>query len=309
LPPRIDHVALVPTDADALATAVGLAQAVSGQPGILTFGGTLRHPDADLREAGVPLCVEHDALDYEACDEPVAGAIEAIASRPDLAYIGAVLVKPVLRSAGNLMPRRGFALALQNLCRERGWLLIFDETDLGLGRTGEVFAHEAFGVRPDVVVLARGIGGGFPASAVCTSSSLWEAGALPHSLAARGGRWDGPLAGAAGRAALEIVTEPSFLEQVRSVATHAARRLRGLADANPRIARPRGIGLALGFDLVEPKSGAPAAQAESEAVFRACRDRGVLVAATTPRVGLAPPLTISREEMDRLIDTIAEVVR
>ncbi|HET7483753.1 MAG TPA: aminotransferase class III-fold pyridoxal phosphate-dependent enzyme, partial [Solirubrobacterales bacterium] len=309
LPPRVDRVALAPTDAEALATTLRLARAASGRPGVLTFGGAFRHPDADLREADVPLCVEHDALDYGACDEPVAGAIAAIASRPDLDDVGAVLVEPVLRSAGNLLPRRGFAAALQDLCRERGWLLILDESGTGFGRTGETFACEAFGVEPDVVVLGNGLGGGFPASAVCAGSSLWEACALPDPPAVGGGKWDGPLACAAGGAALEIVTEPGFLGQVRSVGAHAARRLRELADASLRIARPRGIGLALGFDLVEPESGGVAGWTECEAVFRACRNRGVLIAVTTSRVGLTPPLAISREEVDRLFDVIAEVVR
>ena len=233
-------------------------------------------------------------------------AIKAIASRPDLDDVGAVVVEPVLRSAGNLLPRRRFAATLQALCHERRWLLVFDESNLGLGRTGRTFAWEAFGVEPDVVVLGSGLGGGFPAGAVGAGSSLWKASALPDPSAAGDGKRGGPLACAAGRAALEILTDPGYLEQVRVASAHAARRLRELTDAGPRIARPRGIGLALGFDLVEPESGAPATRSECEAVYRACRDRGVLIAAATPRVPLALPLSVSRQELDRLFEVIAE---
>jgi 4-aminobutyrate aminotransferase-like enzyme len=265
-----------------------------------------RHSPFWLRGAALPLCEGHDAIDYGECEEPIAAAIAAIASRPDLDDIGAVLVEPVLGSVGNFLPRRGFLAALSDLCREREWLLIFDESLTGFGRTGELFAFGTFGVEPDVVVLGRGLGGGFPFSAVCASRALWDESALgaPPAVTTRG---DLPLAAAAAGAALAIIAEPGFLERIRTVGTHAAWRLRELADSSPRIARPRGIGLMLGFDLLDPGSGDLASPRECEAVFRACRDRGALIAATAPRIRLTPSLTLSLEEADRLFDVIGEV--
>jgi 4-aminobutyrate aminotransferase-like enzyme len=218
-----------------------------------------------------------------------------------------VLVEPVLSDAGNLLPRRRFLAALRDLCHQRGWLLVFDESLAGFGRTGALFAFESFGVEPDIVVLGQGLGSGLPLSAVCAGRALWDESASHKPAEIVGDRSGNPLAYAAGTAALEIVTESGFLEQVQSVGAHAARRLREVATASPRIARPRGIGLMLGFDLVDPDNGTPASAAECEALVRACRERGALIAATSPRVRLAPPLMLSPEEADRLFDVIAEV--
>jgi 4-aminobutyrate aminotransferase-like enzyme len=309
LPSRINRIGFVATDEAAIDTALHLTQTATGRPGVLSFHSSFQRQTSAaaswLTRADPPLCEDHDAIDYATCEEPAQEAIAALALRGDLEDVGTVLVEPVLTTAGNLMPRRLFPIALRELCRERGWQLVVDESITGFGRTGQLFAFESVDVEPDVVVLGKGLGGAFPHSAVAANEGLWEAAAL-RGLPNR--NHSGSLACAAGRAALEKVTESGFLERLRAVADHAAHRLRALASASPRVARPRGIGLMLGFNLVDRDTGRPASAAECEAVLRSCRERGVLVAAAVSRVRLTLPLTLSHAEADHLIDTISEVV-
>src|SRR5205807_1481028 len=139
---------------------------------------------------------------------PLAEDIAAIAARVDLDDVAAVLVEPVLGTSGNLPPKRGFLAALRTLCDDRDWLLIYDESITGFGRTGELFAFQAFGAEPDVLVLGKGLGGGFPLSAVCARAELWERSALGAPSATSSSYGGNPIACAAGAITLEIVTSP-----------------------------------------------------------------------------------------------------
>jgi 4-aminobutyrate aminotransferase-like enzyme len=327
LPPALKRIALTTTGAEAVELALRLVQTERGRSGVLTFSRGFHGKTVGVRYAGdattaearelapawlhvapFPACELHDALDYHRCDEDVDAAIAETAAIGDAAGVGAVLVEPVLGTAGNIPPRRPFLAALRKLCDERGWLLVFDESITGFGRTGTLFAFEAFGAEPDVLVLSKGLGGGFPLSAVCAARELWDRSALNAPSGTSSTFGGNPLACAAGLATLEIVTEPGFLEQVRLTGAHAARRLRELADGSARVARPRGLGLMLGFNIVDPASGRLASRTACEAVFRACRDRGALVAANAPSVRLSPPLTLSIAETDRLFDILSEVL-
>jgi 4-aminobutyrate aminotransferase-like enzyme len=327
LPPRVARAALFSTGAESVEAAIRLAQTASGRPGVLTFehsfhgktlgvryAGDLNSPEARLlgpdwlQAASFPACERHDAVEYGDCEEPVDDLIATLAGRADLAELGAVLVEPVLGTAGNIPPRRPFLPELRRLCDARGWLLVLDESITGFGRTGELFAASYFAVEPDVLVLGKGMGGGLPFGAVCASAELWESSALSSPSATSSSFGGNPLACVAGLATLEIVASDDFLETVRGVADHAARSLRQLADASPAVGRPRGVGLMLGFDLLDPDDGGFASADRCAAVFRACRDRGVLLLADVPRVRLSPPLTIARSEIDELFGVLHEVL-
>ena len=179
-------------------------QTERGRSGVLTFSRGFHGKTVGVRYAGdattaearelasawlhgapFPACQLHDALDYHRCDEDVDAAIAETAAIGDAAGIGAVLVEPVLGTAGNIPPRRPFLAALRKLCDERGWLLVFDESITGFGRTGTLFAFEAFGAEPDVLVLSKGLGGGFPLSAVCAGHGLRIARRSRHLPAPR----------------------------------------------------------------------------------------------------------------------------
>lgn len=327
LPPTMSEIALSSTGVEAVEMSIRLAQTARGRPGILTFedgfhGKTAavrytRHPRSDearslappwSRSATFPACDHHDAVDYVTCREPVEEDIASIAGRADLDDVAAVLVEPVLGTAGNIAPKRSFLAALRELCRERGWLLIFDESITGFGRTGDLFAFETFAVEPDILVLSKGLGGGFPLSAVCAAPDLWAGSALSAASATSSSYGGNPIACAAGAITLEIVTDAGFMAQVRSTSAQAALRLRHLGEASGQIARPRGVGLMLGFDLINADTGALASATCCDTVFRTCRDRGLLVAANVPRVRLSPPLTVTAAEIDFLFDVLSDVL-
>ncbi|HEX8205416.1 MAG TPA: aminotransferase class III-fold pyridoxal phosphate-dependent enzyme, partial [Solirubrobacteraceae bacterium] len=261
-----------------------------------------------LRIASFPVCSTHDALTYSVCEDSGAEALTQLTQRSDLNDVGAVLVEPVLGTAGNIPPPRRFLAGLRALCDERGWLLIFDEMITGFGRSGKLFASEYFGVIPDVLVLGKGLGGGFPLSAVCASQELWERSVLAEPSATATSYGGNPIACAAGMATLEIVTAPRFLDDVGAVGAHLAQRLVELAEASPLVGWPRGLGLMLGFDLLDARTGDLATGQDCAAIFRACLDRGVLLAADTPRVRVSPPLTLTLAEADELAGVLFEVL-
>jgi 4-aminobutyrate aminotransferase/(S)-3-amino-2-methylpropionate transaminase len=327
LPSGLERVALFSGGAEAVEMAVRLGQTYSGRAGVLTFGGGFHGKTAALRytrdsgsvearslgprwlrTATFPECERHDAVDYPSCQDSADEAIAELAERDDAGEVGVVLVEPIQGTAGNIVPVRRFLPALRALCDERGWVLVLDEAITGFGRLGRLFGCEYFGVRPDAIVLSKGLGGGFPLSALCASTELWRGSALGRPSGTTTTFGGNPLACAAGLATLEIVTGEGFLKRVQDVSERAAHRLHELAAASPVVARPRGVGLMLGFDQVDSSSGELASSSTCHAVARACRDRGMLTVAHVPRVRISPPLTVSPAEIDEMFGIFAEVL-
>jgi 4-aminobutyrate aminotransferase-like enzyme len=327
MPYGLSQIALFSGGAEAVEMAVRLAQTSTDRSGLLAFAGGFHGKTAALRYvrlsasdeaarlgpgwlrmAEYPVCTCAGPSCYADCPETGADVLGAIVGRADLDDVGAVIVEPVQGTAGNLVPARGFLPALREFCDSRGWLLILDESITGFGRTGRLFACERFGVRPDIMVLSKGLGGGFPLTAVCASPERWAASALAQPSGTTTAFGGNPLACAAGLATLQVVTAPGFLEQVEAVGTHAAGRLEALAERSECVAWPRGVGLLLGFDHVDPSNGDLAPVAACEAVARVCREHGVLTAAHVPRVRFNPPLVITRDEIDVVFDVFDEAL-
>jgi acetylornithine/N-succinyldiaminopimelate aminotransferase len=176
---------------------------------------------------------------------------------------------------------------LRQLCDEHGLLLMLDEIQCGMGRTGHLFAHEIAGVTPDVMMVAKGIGGGFPLGAVLAT----EEAAAPMTPGTHGTTYGGnPLASAIGLAVMGIVATEEFLAEVRRKAGLLAQRLGALRDGHDAIAEIRGVGLMLGLRLKEEVS--PAALVER------ARDAGLLVVPAADNVvRLLPPLTVTDDEI------------
>lgn len=327
LPSHLDRIALFSGGAEAVEVAIRLAQTAGRRAGVLTFRDSFHGKTAAVRytgdsasaEAGAlgvewmrtgvfPACRDHDAVSYPSCDDPAQAALSALAERDDLEDVGVVVVEPILGTAGNIPPQRRFLAGLRRLCDEKGWLLVLDESITGFGRLGTLFGFEYFDVAADVVVLGKGLGGGFPLSAVCADDSLWKRSALGVPSGTSSSYGGNPLACAAGLATLEIVTGDSFLPRVREVAARSAVRLRRLAERSPVVEGPRGVGLMLGFDLIDPETGTLAGPERCQAVFEACRDQGLLLAADVPRVRISPPLTLGIEEAEEMFDVLEEVL-
>lgn len=315
LPPDLDRIALFSGGAEAVEAAVRVAQLASGRPDLLSFrsafhGKTLgvrflggaheaerrRAASNWIRLADFPECTGHSAIDYDHCDESAAALCTQLSRRDDLENVGAVIVEPILGTAGNVPPKRPFLAELRKVCDARGWLLILDESITGFGRTGHFLASELFDVDPDIIVLGKAMAGGFPLSGVAASSDAWAASSLDAMSAMSTSYGGNPLACSAGLAVLDVIAQDSFLANVRRVGQLLAEGLSRISDISPHMSQPRGVGLMLGFDIVDSRTGGLASQKLCAQLFCRCRDRGLLLAADVPRVRLSPPLTLSTAE-------------
>ena len=186
---------------------------------------------------------------------------------------------------------------LREMCDERGVLLVLDEIQCGMGRTGRLFAHEWAGITPDILAAAKGIGGGFPLGA-CLAT---ERAASGMTAGTHGSTYGGnPLAMAVGNAVMEEMTAPGFMEHVVEMAGLLRQRLAGLADAFPDlIEEVRGEGLMLGIRM-RPEG------ANAALVASARERRLLLVPAGDNVVRLLPPLVVEPEHVGQAVDTLAE---
>jgi acetylornithine aminotransferase len=208
----------------------------------------------------------------------------------------AVMMEPVLGEGGVAFPEPGFLKGVRQLCDERGLLLILDEIQTGLGRTGHLFAHQAEGIEPDVMTLAKGMANGLPMGAVLATEKVASA----FSPGSHGTTFGGtPLAAAAALAVWRILTGPGFLDQVREVGQHFKTRLEEIAQNRPVAVEVRGRGLMLGLVLDRP--GAE--------VMNALRERGFIVNVTQDKIiRFLPPLIITRDQVDSFIQGLDEVL-
>ncbi len=198
----------------------------------------------------------------------------------------AIMIEPIQGEGGIRTAPEGFLKALRKLCDETGALLILDEVQCGMGRTGKLFAHELDGVTPDIVMVAKGIGGGFPLGAVLAT----EEAASGMTAGTHGSTYGGnPLACAVGAKVVEIIANPDFLAEVNRKGALFRQRLEGLIAAHPTVFEEvRGAGLMLGLKCrVAPVDLVKAGYAQHL----------LTVAASDNTVRLLPPLTITDEEI------------
>ena len=164
----------------------------------------------------------------------------------------AILIEPVQGEGGLRPAESGFLRSLRRLCDERGLLLIFDEVQTGIGRTGKLFAYEWAGIEPDIMAIAKGIGSGFPMGA-CLATGRAASGMTVGSHASTFG--GNPLAMAVGNAVLDVVLAPEFLPRVERVANYARQQLAALPSEYPHVFEDlRGQGLMLGLKLKVPST-------------------------------------------------------
>ena len=198
----------------------------------------------------------------------------------------AILIEPIQGEGGVRTVPPQFLKALRQLCDEHHLLLIFDEVQTGVGRTGTMFAYEATGIEPDIMALAKALGGGFPLGAVLATAEAAK-GMTPGT---HGSTFGGnPLAMAAGNAVLDVVLAPGFLDKVRRTALLMKQRLAELKDLHPEIiAEVRGEGLLIGLRAVVPNG---------DLVDALRAEKLLTVAAGDNVVRLLPPLIVSEAEV------------
>jgi len=201
-----------------------------------------------------------------------------------------VLIEPIQGESGILPVADAVLRAAREACDRHGALLIFDEIQCGMGRTGDLWAWQAAGVRPDVMTLAKGLGGGLPIGACLTGAAhadVLQPGDHGSTFAG------GPVAAAAANAVLDVVTEPGFLDEVARKGGLLAAGLRDLG-----LEKVRGRGLMLAFAV----EGAP------EVARRLLLEQRLVVNATGPdTIRLLPPLTVSDEEIEHALGRLASL--
>lgn len=210
----------------------------------------------------------------------------------------AIIVEPVQGEGGVRPAPPGFLAGLRALADENGCLLIFDEVQTGMGRTGSLFAHQAADVTPDVMTLAKALGNGIPIGAMLTRSDVAEA-LVPGTHASTFG--GNPLAAACASAVLDELVEGGVLERSRKVGEHLGARLDALARrlGPEQVVEARGVGHLRGIELARPV--AP--------VIDHCRERGVLVIGAGERVvRIAPPLIVTEAEVDEGVAVLEEAI-
>jgi beta-alanine--pyruvate transaminase len=240
----------------------------------------------------------------------LADALERIVALHDPSTIAAVIVEPVAGSAGVLPPPQGYLERLRAICDKYGLLLIFDEVITGFGRTGTAFAAETFGVRPDLLTIAKGLTSGMvPMGAVLADRRVYEAimtGPEQVIEFAHGYTYSGhPLACAAALAALDVYRDEGLFGRAAALAPVFESALHGLKGL-PHVIDIRNTGL-MGAVELAPRPGAPTARAME--VFRHCFDQGVLVRITGETVALTPSLVISEAQITEIIEAIGRALR
>jgi len=215
--------------------------------------------------------------------------------------VAAVLVEPIQGEGGYLVPPDGFLAGLRALCDRHGILLIFDEVQSGIGRTGRMFASQHWEVAPDIMTLAKGLGSGMPIGVTVAKRSImqkWTRGAHGNTF---GGN---PLCCAAALATLDLV-EHEYGANAARVGNHFMGRLRALAQRYPVIGQVRGRGLMIGMELVtDPVSRAPARRLCDTLITRAFHQGLLLLSCGQSTVRFMPPLLVSEAQVDEAMELL-----
>ncbi|MGO4682258.1 aspartate aminotransferase family protein [Hyphomicrobium sp. 2TAF46] len=264
---------------------------VSGQPDrrrIIAFRGAFHGRTlATLAAAGNEKYLEGFGPAAEGFDHVDLGDLDALAAQigPETA---AIMLEPIQGEGGVRAVSPDFLRAVRELCDKHGLLLVLDEVQTGMGRTGKLFAHEWAGITPDVMAIAKGFGGGFPVGAVLATAEAAK-GMTPGT---HGSTFGGnPLAMAVASTVLDVIAEPGFLEAVQSKTLRLKQGLEGLKDQHAGLVEEvRGAGLLMGLKL---KSGVTPPQV----VKAANEEKLLIVGAGDNSVRVLPPLIATEEEI------------
>ena len=288
-----DKVFFTNSGAEAIECAIKTARRyhfVSGNPErhrIITFAGAFHGRTlAALAATNNPKYLEGFGPKLAGFDQVPVGDLDALkaALTPESA---ALLIEPLQGEGGVRLMSGQFLRDLRSICDERGLLLILDEVQTGVGRTGKLFAHEWSAIAPDILAAAKGLGGGFPLGACLATAEAAKGMTAGSHGTTFGGN---PLAMAVGNAVLDVVLADGFLDHVRRMGLYMKQRLAGLVDSHPDVVdQVRGEGLLIGLRGVRPVAE----------IIVAMREAGILgVAAGENVLRLLPPLIITETEID-----------
>ena len=294
-----DTVFFTNSGAEALECSIKMArkyQAARGAPEkfrLITFEGAFHGRTlATIAAGGQMKYIEGFGPKVDGFDQVVFGDIEAVKAAITEATAG-ILIEPVQGEGGVRPVPHEFLRQLRAICDEHGLLLVLDEVQCGIGRTGRLFAHEWAGITPDIMAIAKGIGGGFPLGA-CLAT---EKAAVGMTAGSHGSTFGGnPLATAVGNAVLDVVMADGFLDSVQQRALSLKQKLAGLKDAHPTIIDDiRGAGLMIGIKCKVPNT---------ELQSAAMDEHLLTIGAGDNVVRLLPPLVVTDADIAEAVDKL-----
>lgn len=292
--------------------AMKLAKYVTKRPGIIAFRNSfhgrtigslsITGSNSGYRKYYEPLMPAVYWADYNDLEQFDAIFEKLIAPE----CVAAIIVEPVQGEGGYVVPKPEFLKGLRKICDDHGIMLIFDEVQTGIGRTGELYAYQTFGVKPDILTSAKALGGGVPLSAIIAKKEImdqWPAGA-------HGGTFGGnPLACAAGLKTLEIIERDHLLDNCKKQGAYFLDKLKDLQAKYPaRIKEVRGVGLMVAMELCD-EAGKPDAKLTAAIKAGALEKDLLLLTCGSDHnvVRFIAPLIVGKEEIDKAMDIIAGV--
>jgi 4-aminobutyrate aminotransferase len=308
LPRGLDQVFFCNSGSEAVDAALKLARKATGRSGILSFEGAFHGRTYGAVSVGAasarhragmgPFLPGVHTVPYPSTslDRTVEAVSGVLAQRVSAREVAAIIVEPMLGEGGYVVPPSGFLPWLRRLCDDHGILLIVDEVQTGLGRSGRWFAFEHTASTPDIVCLAKALGNGLPIGAMVANRSILERWDTSSHGSTFGGN---PVACAAAEAVIATLERDKLPDRAARLGAIAMRRLRAVQDHLAMIREVRGLGLMIGIELVNGDGVADAALAD--AVRRRALERGLLVLGCGVNgnvIRLLPPLTIPEAELD-----------
>jgi 4-aminobutyrate aminotransferase len=326
-PSGLDSLFFSNSGAEAVEGALKLARYVTGRQGIISFTGafhgrtlgavSITTSSARYRTRYHPLLPSVYQTPYPSCFRCPFGRKQNDCELECLAWlkamlervitpeeVAAVIIEPVLGEGGYMPAPRRFLRELHELCSSHGMLLIFDEVQSGMGRTGSWFAADHYGVTPDIMTVAKGIASGLPLSAVVSRHDLmdkWPSGAHGTTF---GGN---PVSCAAAIATIEVIRREGLLKHAAALGEQAIQRLKSIAAVCPVVGDVRGFGFMIGIELVSP-DGHPCHK-KCDELLRFCFERElILINCGLERnvIRFIPPLITSEAELAAALDILAE---
>lgn len=313
---------LVTTGAEAVENAVKIARAYTRRAGVIAFAGAfhgrtmlgmaLTGKVAPYKKNFGPFPAEiyHAPFPNEFMGIGVDDAIEALerlfAADVDPERIAAFIVEPIQGEGGFTVAPKEFLIRLREIADRHGIVLIADEVQAGMARTGKMFGFEHAGVQPDIITMAKGLAGGFPLSAVTGKAEIMNA-AHPGGL---GGTYAGnPLAVAAANAVLDVIDSENLCARAAMVGDRMTARLRSIADRQgmERIGDVRGLGAMVAFELVEDRQSKKAAPELTGRIVAEGEKRGLILLSCGTRanvIRLLAPLTIGEDTLAEGLDIL-----
>jgi 4-aminobutyrate aminotransferase-like enzyme len=325
LPEEITHIQLFSGGAEAVEAAFRLAKSITKKFEFIGFwggyhgktagvigllGGSYRNHQGPF-PAGMHLSPYANCyrcpwkLQYPSCGLACAEHLRNVMKNDTQGEVAAIILEPMQGTAGNVIPPTDFVQAVRQIADEFDALLIADEILTGFGRTGTMWASEQFDLKPDVMTIGKGIGGGFPLSAVASSFDRMSAKPFGEPSGSSSSYGGNPLAAAAGLGAVEIILEEKLVENSARVGAAMLAALKELQEKYRFIGDVRGRGLMIGVELVADRATKePLDKAITRALFHEALARGLITMSYSHVIRINPPLVISEDEALRGIDIL-----